>query len=166
MDTSLPSAPVCLEPHTTKSWGGGQVLFADEETEAQRTVTWARSLGFLNVFQSHVPGPSSSPGGQWDQEQVGEEGQWSELRGRFSDLWIPEAKQFQVRKWQQEGLEKSWHVYHCVPPKPTADVDDQLKPHLLLRQPQNPSQHSTPAAASRWRKWVLGTKPHKSPITI
>lgn len=54
-------------------------------------MTWAKSLGFLNVFQSHVPGPPSSPGGRWEQEQVGEEGQWSELRGRVSDLWIPEA---------------------------------------------------------------------------
>lgn len=26
MDSSLPSPPICLEPHTSKSWEGGHVL--------------------------------------------------------------------------------------------------------------------------------------------
>lgn len=105
-----PVSVTCLDPHTTKSWERGQVLCANGETKAQRTVSLA--INILLAFRLQVPLSSSSSGsGQRNRGEAEEEGQQAEVRGRFS-----RGKQGRERKQCSTGLKKSWHACHCVLP--------------------------------------------------
>ena len=82
--------PLCTPSYYEKR----QLLFADKETEVQRTVPLAKVPQLLTVFQLQVPGPFFLPGSHpVEQGKEKEEGQWAEVRGKFSELRIPVEKQ-------------------------------------------------------------------------